>query len=75
MNGIAKIFIKVYRYTLSPILSAMGGGCRFHPTCSEYSREAFDRYNFLHALWLTIRRLAKCGPWHPGGIDHHHFTQ
>lgn len=44
--------------------------CRFHPTCSAYALEALDRHGALQGGWLTVRRLARCQPFHPGGIDH-----
>ncbi|MDR1510084.1 MAG: membrane protein insertion efficiency factor YidD [Synergistaceae bacterium] len=58
--------IKAYRRFISPLL---GANCRFYPTCSQYALEAFQRYGFLKGAILTARRLARCGPWHPGGID------
>jgi hypothetical protein len=63
--------IWVYQQTVSPALAALNPtlGCRFSPTCSHYGREALQEHGFLAGSWLTIRRLAKCGPWHPGGED------
>ncbi|MDR1966632.1 MAG: membrane protein insertion efficiency factor YidD [Synergistaceae bacterium] len=58
--------IKAYRRFLSPLL---GSRCRFYPTCSQYALEAFDRHGFMMGFLLTACRLARCGPWHPGGID------
>ena len=60
-----------YQRTLSPALAAAFPtcGCRFAPTCSHYAREALREHGLLTGLGLTARRLAKCGPWHPGGID------
>lgn len=58
--------IAVYRYTLSPIL---GRNCRFHPSCSEYALEALRKHGALRGGWLTLRRVARCHPWHPGGFD------
>ncbi len=52
-------FLKVYQYTISPIL---GVNCRFVPTCSEYSIQAFNEFGFLKGFLLTIKRLAKCHP-------------
>ena len=43
--------------------------CRFHPTCSEYSCQALERFALPRALWLILARLLKCHPWHAGGID------
>ena len=43
--------------------------CRFQPTCSEYARQAVVKYGALKGTWLGLRRIVKCHPWHPGGID------
>lgn len=56
----------LYKRLLSPLL---GSACRFYPTCSDYAREAFWRKGFWTACWLTVRRLARCHPLHPGGYD------
>lgn len=63
---LAAVPILVYRYGISPMI---GPRCRFHPTCSAYALEALDRYGPVRGLWLTLRRLARCHPWHPGGVD------
>jgi putative membrane protein insertion efficiency factor len=55
-----------YQLTLSPYL---GPACRFHPTCSHYALQALADHGPLYGLWLTLRRLLRCHPWHPGGID------
>lgn len=44
--------------------------CRFHPTCSTYAVEAIDRHGALRGAGLTLRRLVRCHPWNPGGVDH-----
>lgn len=63
--------IWVYQRTLSPALSALNPhcGCRFAPTCSHYAREALREHGLFAGVGLTVVRLAKCGPWHPGGHD------
>jgi putative membrane protein insertion efficiency factor len=63
--------IWLYQRTLSPALSVAAPlcGCRFAPTCSHYAQEALREHGPLAGLGLALRRLAKCGPWHPGGID------
>jgi len=63
--------IWVYQRTLSPALVVISPtcGCRFAPTCSHYAREALHEHGLLTGLVLTVRRLVKCGPWHPGGLD------
>lgn len=61
----------LYQKIVSPALqvAAPSCGCRFAPTCSHYAREALRTHGLLAGLALTLRRLAKCGPWHPGGLD------
>ena len=44
--------------------------CRFHPTCSTYARRALVTHGALRGLYLTVRRLLRCHPWNPGGVDH-----
>ncbi len=64
--------ITVYQHTLSPVLPAVFGpacGCRFYPTCSRYSAEAIRSHGALRGTWLTVVRLLKCTPLHPGGVD------
>lgn len=58
--------IRLYRYSISP-LSA--GNCRFYPTCSAYALEALDRHGLLKGSFLTAKRLLRCHPWNPGGVD------
>ena len=66
MRALFIALIRLYQWTLSPLL---GPTCRFHPSCSNYAREAIERFGILHGSWLTVRRLGRCHPWHPGGID------
>lgn len=63
--------IWLYQRTLSPALAvaAPACGCRFAPTCSHYAQDALREHGLLRGLALAARRLAKCGPWHPGGLD------
>lgn len=66
MRKIAILFIKAYQYLISPML---GPHCRFYPTCSSYAITAMEKHGFFRGLWLTVRRLGRCHPWHAGGID------
>jgi uncharacterized protein len=43
--------------------------CRFYPTCSEYMREAVERYGAAKGVWMGLRRLMRCHPFHAGGFD------
>jgi putative membrane protein insertion efficiency factor len=58
--------IHLYRMVVSPML---GARCRFVPSCSEYAEEAFRRHGLLRGGWLSLCRLLKCHPLHPGGED------
>ena len=60
-----------YQKVVSPALSVAAPlcGCRFAPTCSHYAAEALREHGLSAGLALALRRLAKCGPWHPGGLD------
>ena len=60
------LLLSLYKQIVSPILPP---ACRFEPTCSVYARECFERHGFFRASWLTIRRLSRCHPFHPGGFD------
>jgi putative membrane protein insertion efficiency factor len=59
--------IRGYRRYLSPL--KLQGSCRFHPTCSAYALEAVERHGALKGSVLALQRLAKCHPFHPGGVD------
>ncbi len=61
------VIIRGYQLLISPILPA---ACRFYPSCSEYARQAFMKHGPFKGLTLTCKRLAKCHPYHPGGVDH-----
>jgi putative membrane protein insertion efficiency factor len=73
MSYLFKKIIIFYQKYLKPALINLGlrgqKTCRFHPTCSEYSLEAFNKYNFFKATFLSIKRVLSCGPWSKGGID------
>ncbi len=58
--------IRAYQLAISPML---GNRCRFYPSCSDYSMEALQRHGVFRGLWLAVRRIGRCHPWHPGGYD------
>lgn len=66
MKRFALQLLRFYKRFVSPWLPPM---CRFEPTCSVYSMQAIEKYGFIRGLWLTVRRLARCQPFNPGGWD------
>lgn len=66
MNASIIYILRLYKRLISPFLPP---ACRFTPTCSEYAIEAFEKKPTLTAARLTVVRLAKCHPFHPGGHD------
>jgi len=68
-NLVREIFvlpIRFYQRFLSPFLPKR---CRFYPSCSQYALQAILRYGIFRGSLLALRRLLRCGPWHPGGYD------
>jgi putative membrane protein insertion efficiency factor len=59
-------FIRAYRLLISPLLPP---SCRFTPTCSEYAKQAIEKYGALRGVYLAARRLLRCHPFHTGGYD------
>lgn len=66
LRRLALGLIWVYQKAISPFL---GPNCRFYPTCSCYSKECFERFPFYLALWYSFRRIIRCHPFSPGGVD------
>ena len=58
--------IRIYQKVLSPLTVS---SCRFTPSCSSYAIQAFETHGFLRGLILTLVRISKCHPFHPGGFD------
>jgi putative membrane protein insertion efficiency factor len=71
-NGLSlprTIFVGIIRFYQRFISPLTPPSCRFHPTCSEYTRQAIVRHGVVKGVWLGIRRILKCHPFHPGGFD------
>ncbi|MBS4200101.1 membrane protein insertion efficiency factor YidD [Bacillus sp. FJAT-49732] len=66
MKKILIMIIRFYQKIISPLKPPT---CRFYPTCSQYGIEAIQRFGALRGGFLTIKRILKCHPFHPGGID------
>ena len=65
-SGLITGAIRLYQRFVSPFL---GANCRFYPSCSSYACEAIEKHGVLRGVWLSARRLCRCHPFHPGGID------
>lgn len=59
-------FIRFYQLFISPLFPPT---CRFYPTCSQYAIEAIQKKGVLRGGWMSIKRIAKCHPFHTGGYD------
>lgn len=66
IRGALLLLVRAYRLLVSPMLPA---ACRFHPSCSAYAETAVSRHGAARGAWLAARRVARCHPFHPGGID------
>ncbi|ABS75127.1 MULTISPECIES: membrane protein insertion efficiency factor YidD [Bacillus] len=66
MKTIMIAFIRGYQKFISPLTPP---SCRFYPTCSQYGIEAVKTHGALKGGWLTLKRILKCHPFHPGGVD------
>ena len=63
---IAVGLLRIYKLLVSPLLPS---ACRFHPTCSEYMREAIEKHGVVKGVGRGLRRLSRCHPFHEGGFD------
>ena len=66
MRWLLIFLVRGYQVVISPLLPST---CRFYPSCSAYAVEAFERHGAWRGTKLTVRRLARCHPFHPGGYD------
>ncbi|WP_300304205.1 membrane protein insertion efficiency factor YidD [Anaerosolibacter sp.] len=66
MKDILIWMVKIYRKYISPLKQP---SCRFYPTCSQYALDALSKYGAIKGTILSIKRILKCHPFHPGGHD------
>ncbi|HXX53327.1 MAG TPA: membrane protein insertion efficiency factor YidD [Thermodesulfovibrionales bacterium] len=66
MANVIILILKVYQYVFSPLFH---GSCRFSPSCSVFSIEAVGKYGAVKGSYLSVRRILRCHPFHPGGYD------
>lgn len=69
MKKILIFFIKIYKKTFSPILEFLGIRCKYYPSCSEYTKQAIEKYGCIKGCLLGIKRILKCNPFSKGGYD------
>ena len=67
MKHVLVALLRAYRFAISPMF---GQTCRYYPSCSAYAIEAITVHGSIRGSWLTTKRLARCHPWTPGGVDH-----
>jgi putative membrane protein insertion efficiency factor len=66
MREVAMGLIVVYQWVISPLI---GPACRYEPSCSEYTRQAIEKYGVGRGAWMGMKRIGRCHPFHPGGYD------
>jgi len=64
--AVALGLLRTYKLVVSPLLPS---ACRFHPTCSEYMKDAIEKHGVLKGVGMGLRRLTRCHPFHQGGFD------
>ena len=66
MRKLIVAILRLYKLALSPLLPS---ACRYYPSCSEYMRQAVEKYGPVRGLWMGVKRVARCHPFHQGGLD------
>jgi putative membrane protein insertion efficiency factor len=66
MQRVVIVLLRAYKLFVSPLLPS---ACRFYPTCSEYMMNAVEAHGVLKGIWLGLKRLGRCHPFHEGGYD------
>jgi putative membrane protein insertion efficiency factor len=66
MRDLLKLIIKFYQKAISPLFPP---NCRFYPTCSHYAVESLEKHGAFWGGWLAVKRIVRCNPLNPGGID------
>jgi hypothetical protein len=66
MRKLIVAILRLYKLAISPMLPS---ACRYYPSCSDYMRQAVEKYGPVRGLWMGIKRIARCHPFHQGGLD------
>ena len=69
MKKISIFLLKIYKKYISPIFHFHGIECKYYPTCSEYCKQAIEKYGFIKGIFLGFIRILKCNPFSKGGYD------
>ena len=69
MKKVWIFFIKIYKVVISPIFEYLGVKCKYYPTCSEYTKQAIEKYGALKGIFLGMKRILRCNPFSKGGYD------
>ena len=66
MRKLIVSILRLYQWTVSPLLPS---ACRYYPSCSEYMRQAVEKHGAARGVWMGLKRLLRCHPFHAGGLD------
>lgn len=69
MKKLFILLIKFYQKWISPVFQSIGINCKYYPTCSEYMKQAIEKYGCVKGIFLGIKRLLRCNPFSKGGYD------
>lgn len=63
------LLIKIYKKTISPLICVLGFHCKYYPSCSEYTKQAIEKYGVIKGLTMGFFRILRCNPFSKGGYD------
>lgn len=69
MKKILLFLLKLYKKYISPMFKAVGVECKYYPSCSEYMRQAIEKYGAFKGAAKGLKRLIRCNPFSKGGYD------
>ena len=69
MKKLVIFLIHFYKKHLSNLFHILGVNCKYYPTCSEYTKQAIEKYGLIKGIGLGIKRILKCNPFSKGGYD------
>ena len=69
MKKIIIFFIDIYKKYISQLFHQLGFNCKYYPTCSQYTKQAIEKYGVVRGMLLGLKRILKCNPFSKGGYD------